>query len=67
VLGLLAQLREEGLTILMVTHEIGFARKSADRIVLLDGGKIIEDGPPEKVLDHSESERTREFLQQVIG
>ena len=67
VLGLLAQLREEGLTILMVTHEIGFARKSADRIVLLDGGKIIEDGPPEQVLDHPRSDRTREFLQQVIG
>ena len=67
VLGLLAQLREEGLTILMVTHEIGFARKSADRIVLLDGGKIIEDGPPDQVLDHSNSARTKEFLQQVIG
>lgn len=67
VLNLLAELREEGLTILMVTHEIGFARKSADRIVLLDGGKIIEDGPPAQVLDHSQSERTREFLSQVIG
>ena len=67
VLNLLAQLREEGLTILMVTHEMGFARKFADRIILLDGGKIIEEGDPEQVLLHSQSARAREFLSQVIG
>ncbi len=67
VLGLLAELKAEGLTILMVTHEMGFARRSADRIVLLDGGTIIENGPPEQVLDRPRSERSHAFLKGVLG
>ncbi len=67
VLNLLAELKAEGLTILMVTHEMGFARQSADRIVLLDGGVIIENGPPEQVLDRPRSERSHAFLKGVLG
>lgn len=67
VLNLLAGLKAAGLTILMVTHEMGFARQSADRIVLVDGGIIIENGPPEQVLDRPKSERSLAFLKRVLG
>jgi ABC-type polar amino acid transport system ATPase subunit len=62
VLRVLEDLKRDGLTLLMVTHELGFARRAADRVVVLAGGKIIEDGPPAQVLDHPQSERTRTFL-----
>lgn len=67
VLNLLAELKADGLTILMVTHEMGFARQSADRIVLLDGGTIIENGPPDQVLDRPRSERSHAFLKRVLA
>jgi ABC-type polar amino acid transport system ATPase subunit len=67
VLEVLEALHGEGLTLIMVTHEIGFARRAADRCVVLDGGKIIEDGPPAQVIDASENERTRQFLSRVMG
>jgi ABC-type polar amino acid transport system ATPase subunit len=62
VLRVLEDLKRDGLTLLMVTHELGFARRAADRVVVLADGKIIEDGPPAQVLDHPTSERTRAFL-----
>lgn len=67
VLDVLEDLRRDGLTLLMVTHEIGFARRAADRVIVLDGGKIIEDGPPQQVLDHPQTERTRLFLSRVLA
>jgi polar amino acid transport system ATP-binding protein len=67
VLDVLEDLKREGLTLLMVTHEIGFARRAADRIVVLAGGKIIEDGPPAQVLDNPATERTRVFLSRVLA
>ncbi len=67
VLEVLTQLKREGMTLVMVTHEIGFARRAADRVVVLCGGKIIEDGPPAEVLDNPRSERTRQFLANVLG
>jgi ABC-type polar amino acid transport system ATPase subunit len=67
VLDVLEDLRREGLTLIMVTHEIGFARRAADRVVVLAGGKIVEDGPPAQVLDAPQTERTRRFLQNVLG
>lgn len=67
VLDVLEDLRREGLTLIMVTHEIGFARRAADRVVVLAGGKIVEDGPPSQVLDAPETERTRLFLKNVLG
>src|SRR5438093_5380042 len=62
VLGVLEDLKREGMTLLMVTHEIGFARRSADRVVVLDGGRIIEEGPPSQVIDHPQTPRTQSFL-----
>jgi ABC-type histidine transport system ATPase subunit len=51
----------------MVTHEIGFARRAADRVVVLADGRIIEDGPPAQVLDCPQSARTQLFLRRVLG
>jgi ABC-type polar amino acid transport system ATPase subunit len=62
VLRVLEDLKRDGLTLLMVTHELGFARRAADRVVVLADGKIIEDGPPAQVLDDPQSPRTRAFL-----
>lgn len=67
VLDVLEKLQTQGLTILMVTHEIGFARKAADRVVVLADGKNIEEGPPAVVLDAPQHERTRQFLAKVLG
>ncbi|MBX9677959.1 MAG: amino acid ABC transporter ATP-binding protein [Gemmataceae bacterium] len=67
VLKTLEDLKREGLTLLMVTHEIGFARRAADRVVVLCDGKILEDGTPREVLDSPTSPRMREFLQCVLG
>lgn len=67
VLAVLEALKHEGLTLVVVTHEIGFARRAADRIVVLDAGKVIEEGPPDQVLDHPKTERTQRFLSQVLA
>ena len=66
VLAVLEDLKSEGITLLMVTHEIGFARRAADRVVVLDGGRIIEDGPPARVIDRPEHPRTRQFLSRLL-
>jgi len=62
VLRVLRQLAEEGMTMIVVTHEMEFARAVADRVVFLDAGRIAEDGPPEQVFTAPRLERTREFL-----
>jgi ABC-type polar amino acid transport system ATPase subunit len=51
----------------MVTHEIGFARRAADQVMILAEGKIIERGPPSEVLDRPQTDRTKQFLSQVLG
>ena len=56
---MLEDLKRDGLTLIIVTHEIGFARRAADRIIVLADGKIIEDGPPARVLDDPQTPRTR--------
>ena len=66
VLGVMRQLAEEGMTMLVVTHEIGFARGVADRVVFMDEGVVVEDGPPDQVLVDPEHERTRHFLRMVL-
>ncbi|MEU6467582.1 amino acid ABC transporter ATP-binding protein [Streptomyces sp. NPDC046976] len=66
VLSVIKDLATSGTTLVIVTHEIGFAREVADRIVFIDGGRIIEQGPPAKVLDHPEHPRTRDFLAKVL-
>ncbi|WP_301830157.1 amino acid ABC transporter ATP-binding protein [uncultured Parolsenella sp.] len=62
VLGVMRDLAREGMTMIVVTHEMGFARDVADRVVFMDGGVIVEQGTPEEVFDHPKSERTQAFL-----
>ncbi|MFL5870304.1 MAG: amino acid ABC transporter ATP-binding protein [Solirubrobacterales bacterium] len=66
VLDVLRTLAREGMTMIVVTHEIGFAREMADRVVFMDGGVIIEQGPPAQVLDNPREERTKRFLGLVL-
>lgn len=66
VLEVMKQLAREGMTMLVVTHEIGFAREVANRIVFLDGGKILESGAPGELLLAPKHQRTREFLAKVL-
>ncbi|HEX7187514.1 MAG TPA: amino acid ABC transporter ATP-binding protein [Actinomycetes bacterium] len=66
VLVLVRELKEQGMTILMATHEMGFARQVADRVCFLDGGRLVEQGPPEQVLQVPREPRTRQFLSRVI-
>ncbi len=66
VLVVLESLKREGLTLILVTHEIGFAKRAADRVVVLANGKIIEDGPPQQVIDNPQVPRTQQFLKQMM-
>ncbi len=66
VLGVIEDLARDGTTMVVVTHEIGFARKAADQVVFMDGGRIVEAGPPEQVLDAPRHERTKAFLARVL-
>ena len=66
VLSVLEDLRRDGLTLVLVTHEIGFARRAADHVVVLAEGRVIEQGPPQQVLETPQAARTREFLAQVM-
>ncbi len=65
VLAVTRRLAEAGRTMIVVTHEIRFAREVADRVIFMDEGRIIEQGPPEDVIDHPQHERTRRFLRMV--
>jgi polar amino acid transport system ATP-binding protein len=65
VLEVMRDLADEGMTMLVVTHEMSFARSVADTVTFLDGGRIAERGPPEQLFERSENERTREFLGQL--
>ncbi len=67
VLKVMKQLAESGLTMLVVTHEMGFAKEVADRVVFMDQGVIAEEGPPEQIFNHPLQERTREFLKRVLN
>jgi ABC-type polar amino acid transport system ATPase subunit len=67
VLAVLESLQHEGMTLLMVTHEIGFARRAADRVIVLAEGKIVEDGPAREVIEAPTQARTRSFLEHVLG
>ncbi|MFD8548274.1 amino acid ABC transporter ATP-binding protein [Streptomyces sp. NPDC059649] len=66
VLDVIKDLAHQGTTMIVVTHEIGFAREVADTVVFMDGGRIVEQGPPGQVLDHPRHERTRSFLSKVL-
>ena len=66
VLDVILDLARQGRTMLIVTHEMGFARAVADRVILLDEGKIVEEAPPEEFFENPKEERTKEFLSKVL-
>ena len=67
VLDVMVTLASEGMTMICVTHEMGFARRVADRVIFMDAGEIIEEAPPEEFFTSCRNERTRRFLSQVLG
>jgi polar amino acid transport system ATP-binding protein len=67
VLQVMQSLAQEGMTMLVVTHEMGFAKGVADRVVFMDGGVIVEQGPPSQVISAPVEERTRAFLSSVLN
>ncbi len=66
VLEVIADLGSTGITMVVVTHEMGFARSAADEVVFMDNGKVIESGPPERIFEDAETDRLRRFLSQVL-
>lgn len=66
VLDLIGELKAQGMTIVMATHEMGFARRVADQVCFLDQGVVAESGPPEQLLDHPQSPRLQQFLARVM-
>lgn len=66
VLGVMKELANEGMTMVIVTHEMGFAREVGDRILFMDQGQIVEEGPPDQLFSNPENARTRDFLSKVL-
>jgi glutamate transport system ATP-binding protein len=66
ILALIADLGADGMTMVVVTHEMGFARSTSDTVVFMDHGKVVESGPPERIFDGAETERLQRFLSQVL-
>ena len=66
VLDVVRELKRAGMTMMLATHEMGFAREIADRVCFLHQGRILESGPPEQLFGDPREERTRQFLQRVI-
>ena len=67
VLDLMRDLAKDGMTMVVVTHEMGFARKVGTRVLFMDGGQIAEQGTPEEIFEHPQNARTKEFLSKVIN
>lgn len=66
VLEVMTDLAKAGMTMVVVTHEMGFAREVSDRVVFMDSGKILEEGTPDDIFNNSKNERTKEFLRKVL-
>ena len=66
VLDVMVDLARRGMTMVVVTHEMGFARSAADAVVFMDHGKVVESGPPEQIFESAGTERLQRFLDQVI-
>jgi polar amino acid transport system ATP-binding protein len=66
VLNVMRRLADEGMTMVVVTHEMGFARSTSDAVVFMDHGQVVESGPPEQIFDAAETDRLRRFLSQVL-
>lgn len=67
VLNVMKDLADQGMTMLIVTHEMGFARRVANRVIFTDGGQFIEDGTPEQIFDHPKHPRLKDFLDKVLN
>jgi glutamate transport system ATP-binding protein len=67
VLDVMTALARDGMTMVVVTHEMGFARRAANRVVFMDEGEIVEEAPPAEFFANPRSERTRAFLSQILG
>ena len=67
VLGVMRQLAKDGMTMVVVTHEMQFAREVADKVLFMDGGVVVEAGPPDQVIGNPSQERTKEFLARVLS
>jgi polar amino acid transport system ATP-binding protein len=67
VLKVMRDLASAGMTMVVVTHEMGFAREVANRIVIMDGGRIIEDGPPSEIFSNPRTDRGRSFLERLLA
>ncbi|MCU9533771.1 amino acid ABC transporter ATP-binding protein [Streptococcus sp. CSL10205-OR2] len=67
VLNVMKDLAEQGMTMLIVTHEMGFARRVANRVIFTDGGEFLEDGSPEQIFDHPKHPRLKDFLDKVLN
>jgi polar amino acid transport system ATP-binding protein len=63
----MVSLAQEGMTMVCVTHEMGFARRVADRVIFMSGGTIVEEGPPEEFFKNPQHERTRKFLGEILA
>ena len=66
VLNVIKELAEEDMTMVVVTHEMGFAKDAADKVVFMDDGRILEEGSPDRIFNHPENERTRQFLSRIL-
>ncbi|HTT72215.1 MAG TPA: glutamine ABC transporter ATP-binding protein GlnQ, partial [Anaeromyxobacteraceae bacterium] len=66
VLDVMLELAAQGMTMVVVTHEMGFARQVADRVIFMDEGRIVEENPPAEFFAHPRNERTRDFLAKVL-
>ena len=66
VLEVMKDLAREGMTMVVVTHEMGFAREVGDRVIFMDGGRILEEGTPDQIFNHPQNPRTQEFLSKLL-
>ena len=66
VLDVMKQLAREGMTMVVVTHEMGFAREVGDRVIFMDGGSVVEEGTPDQIFNHPQHNRTKSFLSKVL-
>ena len=66
VLDVMKQLAKEGMTMVVVTHEMGFAREVGDRVIFMDGGSVVEEGTPDQIFNHPQHNRTKSFLSKVL-
>ncbi len=66
VLNVMKKLAKQGMTMVIVTHEMGFAKEVANRVMFIDGGNFLEDGTPQQIFENPQNERTKDFLDKVL-